>query len=52
MVAVGYGVRNTNLDFGTRQSGGNDAAGRELRTDCGELGLVCGVDENGALGCI
>ena len=25
---------------------------RALRTDCGELGQVCGVDETGALGCI
>jgi hypothetical protein len=25
---------------------------RELRTDCSELGQVCGVDGNGALGCI
>src|SRR5690606_26813385 len=25
---------------------------RELRTDCGELGLFCGLDEDGAIGCI
>ncbi len=25
---------------------------REVRTDCGELGLVCGIDEAGELGCI
>jgi len=25
---------------------------RELRTDCSELGLICGTDETGALGCI
>lgn len=30
----------------------NEGGRRELRTDCGDLGLVCGVDENGALGCI
>jgi hypothetical protein len=25
---------------------------RPLRTDCGELGLICGVDEAGELGCV
>lgn len=35
-----------------RCAGNNEGGRRELRTDCGELGQVCGVDENGALGCI
>jgi len=25
---------------------------REVRTDCGELGLICGVDELGEIGCV
>jgi Trypsin len=30
----------------------NEGGRRELRTDCGELGQICGVDDNGELGCI
>jgi hypothetical protein len=30
----------------------NEGGRRQLRTDCGELGQICGVDDSGALGCI
>lgn len=30
----------------------NEGGRRELRTDCAELDQVCGIDENGNLGCI
>lgn len=30
----------------------NEGGRRELRTDCADLGQICGIDDNGALGCI
>lgn len=40
------------LTVAVRCANPNEGGRRELRTDCGELGQICGTDENGALGCI
>jgi hypothetical protein len=40
------------LTVALRCAGADEGGHRELRTDCGELGQICGIDQNGALGCI
>lgn len=40
------------LNVAVRCADPNEGGRRELRTDCSELGLICGIDDTGALGCI
>jgi len=40
------------LTVAVRCANNNEGGHRVLRTDCADLGQICGVDENGALGCI
>lgn len=40
------------LTVALRCANNNEGGHRELRTDCGELGQICGTDADGKLGCI
>jgi hypothetical protein len=40
------------LTVAVRCADPNEGGRRPLRTDCGELGQICGVDDAGALGCV
>jgi hypothetical protein len=40
------------LTVALRCAGNNEGGHRELRTDCSDLGQICGTDEDGQLGCV
>lgn len=40
------------LDVALRCANANEGGHRELRTDCSEIGQICGTNEEGVIGCI